>query len=84
MYPMYYLTGLFELNIKYGYGNTIGISGVEEKIGLLYIMGISYKICNLLSIFIFIIAWIVLILKFKYTMDCKQIIKTKQHYYLLL
>ncbi|MCB6616653.1 hypothetical protein [Ruminococcus sp. 210702-SL.1.03] len=77
MYPMYYLTGLFELNIKYGYGNTIGISGVEEKIGLLYTMGISYKICNLLSILIFIIAWIVLILKFKYAMDCKQIIKNK-------
>lgn len=77
MYPMYYLTGLFELNVKYGYGNTIGISGREEKIGLLYTMGLSYKLCNLLSVLIFIITWNLLILKVKYAMDSKQILKNK-------
>lgn len=77
MYPMYYLTGLFELNIKYGYGNTIGISGREEKIGLLYTMGLSYKLCNLLSVLIFIITWNILILKVKYAMDSKHILKNK-------
>ena len=77
MYPMYYLTGLFELNIKYGYGNTIGISGTEEKIGLLYTMGLPYKLCNLLSVLIFIITWIILILKVKYASDCEQILKSK-------
>ena len=77
MYPMYYLTGLFELNIKYGYGNTIGISGVEEKIGLLYTMGLPYKLCNLLSVLIFIITWNILILRVKYAMDSKQILKNK-------
>ena len=77
MYPMYYLTGLFEINIKYGYGNTIGISGVEEKIGLLYTMGLPYKLCNLLSVLIFIITWIILILKVKYAMNSKQILRNK-------
>lgn len=75
VYLMYYLTGLFELNIKYGYCNTIGISGIEENIGLLYTFGISYKTCNLLNILIFILTWITLILKFKYTLNCKQNLK---------
>lgn len=75
MYLMYYLTGLFELNIKYGYGNTIGISGVEEIIWLLHTLGLPYKICNLFNILIFILIWIILIHKAKYTLNCKQILK---------
>lgn len=77
MFLMYYFTGVFELNIKYGYGNTIGISGVDEKIGLLYTMGLPYKICNLLNILIFILTWIILILKFRYKMNHKKMIKNK-------
>lgn len=31
LFLMYFFTGLFELNVRFGYGNTIGISGEEEK-----------------------------------------------------
>lgn len=67
LYLMYYLTIIFELNVKFGYGDTVGISGVEEKIGLLYTLGLSYTACNILNIFIFALTWGLLILKMNYS-----------------
>lgn len=67
LYLMYYLTIIFELNVKFGYGDTVGISGADEKIGLLYTLGLSYTTCNILNIFIFALTWGLLILKMNYS-----------------
>lgn len=77
LFLMYFFTGLFELNVRFGYGDTIGISGEEEKTGTLYTLGLSYIHCILLNIFVFILTWLILILKIKYTLNCKQILKNK-------
>lgn len=63
--PLYYLTGLFELNMKYGYGNTEGISGEKQIIGTLNTIGISHELCVILNLFVFIVSWIILLSKAK-------------------
>ena len=51
-------------NIMYGYGNTMGIIGREEVIGLFSIINVPYNMAFLLMIIMYAILWLVMLLKY--------------------
>lgn len=51
-------------NIMYGYGNTMGIIGRSEVIGLFSIINVSYNMAFILMGVIYVVLWLVMILKY--------------------
>ena len=68
---LHYLFLICYSNIKYGYGNTEGIIGHREVIGLFSIVNISYNIAFILLTIIYAILFLNMILK--YNMSNKTI-----------
>ena len=50
-------------NIMYGYGNTMGIIGHEEVIGLFSVINVSYNMAFILMNIMYAILWFTMILK---------------------
>lgn len=51
-------------NIMFGYGNTMGIIGRKEVIGLFSIINVPYNMAFLLMIIMYAILWFVMLLKY--------------------
>ena len=61
---LHYLFMICHSNIMYGYGNTMGIIGRSEVIGLFSIINVSYNMAFILMGVIYVVLWLVMILKY--------------------
>lgn len=61
---LHYLFLICHSNIMYGYGNTMGIIGREEVIGLFSVINVSYNMAFILMVVIYAVLWLVMVLKY--------------------